>query len=173
MELNIDGLVLEKHEANQKTLVMLTCEFRRGWLTTYVHGYRDNHKLRIEAHERLVLCETNLINKPDLNNAQKVPVETSVDDEDEYLGNLIPDIVDLDKSVADRWRSVCGNPDTEDSDIDGGDDNDCTPLYIADSVSVFSDQCNSIDDDLHEQLDLEDPEEEDKEEDWDTVFSLA
>jgi len=54
-------------------------------MDTYVHGDRDDHKLCIEAHERLVLGETDLINKSDLDNAQEIPVEASVHDEDENL----------------------------------------------------------------------------------------
>ena len=49
---------------------------------TYVHANGDNHQLGVEAYEGLVLCQTDLINKSDLDNAQEVPVEASVDDKD-------------------------------------------------------------------------------------------
>jgi hypothetical protein len=131
---------------------------------TYVHADGNNHQLRIEAYERLVLCQTDLINKSDLDNAQEVPVETGVNDEDEDLGDLVPDIVDVDKDLADWRNSVGGNPDGKDGDVDGSDDNDCAPLDVADSISVLSNECDSIDNNLHEQLDLKDPEEENEEE---------
>lgn len=53
--------------------------------TTYVHGNGNNHKLCIEADERLVFGETNLINKSDLDYAQEIPIEAGVDDEDKNL----------------------------------------------------------------------------------------
>lgn len=141
-------------------------------MDTYVHGDRNNHQLCVEAHERLVLGETDLVDKPDLHNAQKVPVEASVDDEDEDLRDLVPDIVDLNESWM-RWLDVRWNPDTEDGDIDGRDDDDGPPLDVPDSVAMFSDERNTVDDDLHEQLDLEHPEEENEEQDRYTIRMLA
>lgn len=67
-----------------------------------------------------------------------------------------------------RW-----NPDTKDGDIDGSDDNDGTPFDVADGVAMFSNERDSIDDDLHEQLDLEDPEKEDEEQNRNTVLLLV
>ena len=142
-------------------------------LATYVHGDGDDHELSIEGHERLVLCETDLVNKPDLDDAQEVPVKGSVDDENEDLGDLVPHFVDLDEGVAHRWHGVRRDPDAEDGDIDHGDDNEGAPFDFADGTPAFGDEGNPIDDNLHEQLDLEDPEGQDEEEDWDTVFALA
>ena len=65
------------------------------------------------------------------------------------------------------------NPDTEDGDVDGSDDYNGTPLDVADCVSMLSDKSNTVDDDLHEQLDLENPEEQDEEQYWNTVVLLA
>jgi hypothetical protein len=139
------------------------CWARRACGVTYVHADGDNHQLCVEAYERLVLCETDLINKSDLDNAQEVPVEAGVDDEDEDLGDLIPDIVDVDKDLADWRDGVGGNPDGEDGDVDGSDDDDGAPLDVADGISVLSNECDSIDNNLHEQLDLKDPEKENEE----------
>lgn len=142
-------------------------------MITYVHGNGDDHELGVEGHERLVLCETDLINKPDLDDAQEVPVQGSVDDENKDLGDLVPDFVDLDEGLAHGWYGVRRDPDAEDGDIDDGDKDEGAPFDVADGTPVFGDESNSVDDDLHEQLDLEDPEGQDEEEDWDAVFALA
>jgi hypothetical protein len=62
-----------------------------------------------------------------------------------------------------RW-----DPDTKDGDVDESDDYHCSPFEVPDSVSVFCDEGNSVDDDLHKQLDLEDPKEQDEEQDRNT-----
>jgi hypothetical protein len=62
-----------------------------------------------------------------------------------------------------RW-----DPDTEDGDIDGGNDDHCSPFEVADGASVFRNEGNAVDDDLHEELDLPDPEEQNREQDRDT-----
>lgn len=46
----------------------------------------------------------------------KVEVQASVDDKENALFDAIPDIVDVDKSIADLQS--CGNPDTKDADVD-------------------------------------------------------
>lgn len=124
-------------------------------MPTYVHANRNNHELCVEAHERLILGETDLLNKSDLHNAQEVPVQTSVDDENEYFGNLVPNGIDVDEDLADRGRGVGGYPDAEDRNVDCSDDNNGSPLDVADSLAVLGDEGNSIDDNLHEQLNLE------------------
>lgn len=126
---------------------------------TYIHGNGDNHELCIEAYKRLVLGKTDLFDKSDLDNAQEIPVEAGIDDEDKHLRDLVPDVVDLDKSLVDRWYGVGGNPDAEDSDVDCSDENDGAPFDVAYSVSVLRDKGNSVDDNLHKQLNLEHPEE--------------
>lgn len=55
------------------------------------------------------------------------------------------------------------NPYTEDGDVYGSDDNNSAPFQRPDCTAVFCDERNTVDDDLHEQLDLEDPEEQDEE----------
>lgn len=57
-----------------------------------------------------------------------------------------------------RW-----NPDAEDGDVDRRDDDDGSPFDVPDSFAMFSDERDTVDDDLHEQLNLEHPEEEDEE----------
>jgi hypothetical protein len=142
-------------------------------LATYVHGNGDDHELGVEGYERLVLGKADLVDKSDLDDAQEVPVQGSIDDENEDLGDLVPNFVDLDEGLAHGWYGVRRNPDTEDGDVDGGDDDECAPFDVADGTPVFGDESDPVDDDLHEQLDLEDPEGQDEEEDRDTVLTSA
>jgi len=51
-----------------------------------------------------------------------------------------------------RW-----DPNAEDRDVDSSDDDYSSPLDTPYRVSVFRDQGNSVDDDLHEKLDLKGP----------------
>jgi hypothetical protein len=71
-------------------------------LMTYVHSNRNNHKLRVEAHKRLVFCKTDLINKSDLDDTQEIPVKAGIHNKDEDLRDLVPDFVDLDEGLTDR-----------------------------------------------------------------------
>jgi len=170
VELNVYDLVLEEHETDQESLVALAYStMGRVILPTYVHANWDYHQLRIEAYERLVLGKTDLFNKSNLHDAQEVPIETSVDDENENLRDLIPYFVDVDEDLASGRDGVRRDPDAENGDVDGSDENDGTPLDVTDCVSMFGDKCNSVDDDLHEQLDFEDPEEKDEKQDRDTM----
>jgi hypothetical protein len=70
---------------------------RNCW-SAYIHGDGDDHEFGVEAHEGLVFDETVLAQEASLDGAQKVPVETGVDDEDEHLGHAIPVAVDGDVS---------------------------------------------------------------------------
>lgn len=117
---------------------------------TYVHCNGDNHEFYVEAHEWLVLCESDLVDKADLDDAEEVPVETGVDDEDQHLGDLVPDVVYLDECFAGWWDCVRWDPDDEDGDVDCGDDDDGAPFYVAYYLSVFGDEGDPVDDDLHE-----------------------
>lgn len=63
------------------------------------------------------------------------------------------------------------DPDAKDGHVDGGDDGGSSPLEQADGLLALGDDGDSVDDDLHEQLDLEDPEEQDEEEDGNTGMS--
>jgi hypothetical protein len=59
----------------------------------------------------------------------------------------------------------------EDTNVDGANNNQCSPLDSLDRTSVFRDECYSIDDDLHKKLNLKHPKEEDEKEEWNTTFS--
>jgi hypothetical protein len=61
---------------------------------------------------------------------------------------------------------MSGDPDAEYGNVDGGDQDDSAPFEPLDRTAMLSDERDSVDDDLHQQLDLEDPEEQNEEQDW-------
>lgn len=65
------------------------------------------------------------------------------------------------------------DPDTKDRYVDDGDNKSSAPLHPSDCLLILSDNRNPINDDLHQKLDLEDPEEEDEEEHRDPVNMSA
>lgn len=62
-----------------------------------------------------------------------------------------PDICRIDCQMA-------GNKDTEDRDIDGGNEADCYNPDFLQQHLVYCNDCYAIDDDLENELDLDDPE---------------
>ena len=54
---------------------------------------------------------------------------------------------------------MCRNPNNENGNVDSGNDNNGSPFDIADCAATFGDKGYTVDDDLHQQLDLEDPKE--------------
>lgn len=62
---------------------------------THIHSNRDDHKFSIEAHQGCVFFEAVLFDESDLDGSKKVPVQSSVDDENDHLRYLIPNIVDV------------------------------------------------------------------------------
>jgi hypothetical protein len=68
-----------------------------------------------------------------------------------------------------RWNKVGWDPNAEDRDVDGSNDDYGSPLDPPYCITVLRNQCNSVDDDLHQKLDLEGPAEEDEEQDRNTT----
>lgn len=116
-----------------------------------------------------------LQNKPSLHGAQKIVVESSVDEQDENLGDAVPHSVYIYVSVirglavrhlwprgdihlAGWWDGVCRNPDAKHCNVDASNGKGGAPFELEYGTPVFCNDGNSIDDDLHEQLDLENPE---------------
>lgn len=64
---------------------------------------------------------------------------------------------------------MSGDEDAKDGNVDGRDKQGCSPLQAVDGLVGFADDRYSVDDDLHQQLDLKDPEEEDEEQRGDTA----
>lgn len=65
---------------------------------------------------------------------------------------------------------MCRNPDAKDSDVGCCDDDYSAPFDAPYVFAVLSDEGNTIDNDLHKQLDFKDPAEEDEEENGDPVL---
>jgi hypothetical protein len=51
-------------------------------------------------------------------------------------------------------------PDAKYHNVDGGDKQSCAPFHSGNQLSVIGHHMDTIDDDLHQQLDLKYPEEE-------------
>jgi hypothetical protein len=124
---------------------------------TYIHCNRKDHELGIEANEGSIFGQAILLHKPLLDGAQEVIVQSSVDNQDQNFGDLIPVIVDPDKCTRDRWYGMCWDPDDEDGNVDAGDESNSAPLQSCNSTTVLGDQGNSVDDNLHQELDFEHP----------------
>ena len=77
---------------------------------TYVHENGDNHELGVETDERLVLLQVVLLDESLLDGSEEIPVQSGVDDEDDDLGDAIPDIIDLDPSTQQLAKLVEARP---------------------------------------------------------------
>ena len=151
------------------SLTIISLEWsRRRWVNLHsVHGYRHHHELCVEAHEGFVFGEAMLLHKSLLDGVEEIPVEVRIYQQDEDLGNLIPDVVDVDKTgsgisfdtklstqkisrLTRGGNQMCRNPDAKDGNVDGRDDDHCAPFQAGDCTSVFCNQGNPVDDDLHQ-----------------------
>ena len=61
----------------------------------------------------------------------------------------------------------------EDCYVDESHNQSSSPFHVLDCFSVLGDDRNPVDDDLHQELDFEYPEEEDEEEGWDAIMLLG
>jgi hypothetical protein len=59
--------------------------------------------------------------------------------------------------------------DAKDGNVDARHDGGSSPFDLGDCASVFGDDGDSVDDDLHQELDFKDPEEKNEEEDRNTT----
>jgi hypothetical protein len=66
---------------------------------TYIHENGNNHKLGVEADQRLILGQLVLLDQSLLDGSEEVPVETCIDHEDDDLGKTVPDFIDTDESA--------------------------------------------------------------------------
>lgn len=67
---------------------------------------------------------------------------------------------------------MCRNEDAKNGNIDESDDDSGAPFELLNGRSVFGNDGDSVDDDLHKQLNLEYPEEQDEEECRHTLQSV-
>lgn len=68
-------------------------------MSTYIHADRENHELCIKANQGRIFGQGVLHNKPSFYSAQKIVVESSVDEQDENLGDAVPHCVYVYESV--------------------------------------------------------------------------
>jgi hypothetical protein len=61
---------------------------------------------------------------------------------------------------------MCWDPDDENGDVNAGDENDGAPFEISDGFAMFGNESDTVDDNLHEQLNLKHPKEENEEQHW-------
>lgn len=104
--------------------------------------------------KRAVLRETRL-DQLFLDNADEVVVQSSINHEDDNFLDAIPN--DVDSHVCFIHLQLCGNPDAENGDVDEHDDHGGANLELECSSTVDHQNCNAIDDDLEEKMDLNDP----------------
>jgi len=83
VELDVDDLVGKRHETDEHA----------------VHEDRNYHELSVEANKRLILLEAMLLNESLLDGSKEVPIEASIDEKDENLGDTIPNFIDTHKTA--------------------------------------------------------------------------
>lgn len=119
-----------------------------------------------------------LIQEASLDDVEEIPVEASVNDENEDFGETVPIVVDIDVSamtyqrvnytvrtqyrrsnlrLANRRVKVGGDPDAEDCNVDQGDNHSRSPFQHANGLLTLRNNRNTVNDDLHQQLDLPHP----------------
>ena len=77
----------------------VVCDTEQGRKATYVHEDGNDHELSVEANKRLVLLQIVLLDESLLDGSKEIPVQAGVNDEDDDLGDTIPDIIDLNPST--------------------------------------------------------------------------
>lgn len=85
----------------------------------------------------------------------KVKVETHVDNGNDGLLAAIPYIIDADVVLVDLKPGR--NPDTEDADVDGQHQGKDGPFQSSRLLLSDHEERDTVDDDLHDALDLHDP----------------
>lgn len=74
--------------------------------------------------------------------------------------------------LAGRWYNVRRDPDAKDGNVDAGNDNGCAPFEPRHGACVLCNNGNSIDNDLHEELDFKHPQEQDEEQDGNSAATV-
>lgn len=75
--------------------------------TTYIHQNRHHHEFCVEPNERSVLGEPVLYDEALFDGAKEVVVKAGIDEQNEYLGNTVPNLIDANVSTIDncQWRA--------------------------------------------------------------------
>ena len=87
-----------------------------------------------------------------LNNPNEIKVEGCVHDGKEDLFHTVPNFVDM--YVLLTNLKACGNPNTENADVDGQEDSKASPLENSSISTDNHEQTDSVDDDLNQTLNL-------------------
>lgn len=69
-------------------------------MQTYIHSNGYDHQSLVELDQWLVLDKSMLFQEALLNGIEEVPVQPGIDYQDYHLGDLVPDLIDVDKSVS-------------------------------------------------------------------------
>lgn len=69
-------------------------------MQTYIHSNGYDHQSLVELDQWLVLDKSMLFQEPLLNGIEEVPVQPGIDYQNYNLGDLVPDLIDVDKSVS-------------------------------------------------------------------------
>lgn len=86
----------------------------------------------------------------------KVKVQCQVDDCEYTLLDSVPDVVNVDISLANLQAS--GDPDAEYRYVDDDEYGKCSPFYSTHSSWRDGKESDPVDDDLHDAVNLKDPE---------------
>lgn len=117
--------------------------------------------------ERYILGES-VINKAGASKVDKVEVEANINDAEDGLFTPVPYIVDVYPCLVDL--EPCGNPNNEDADVDDENDEEDAPFQALDMRGNHHEETDTIDDDLEQKLNLENPKEGNEEEELKTRF---
>lgn len=119
-----------------------------------VHSERDEDDHRVELHERLVLFQSRLDQRP-MNGLDEVEVQPSIHTEVNSLFTSIPNVVG--PNITFRYLKSRWNPYTVDGHVDGCDESSDCPLQTSGLFFIDHQDPHSVDDDLKKELDLKRP----------------
>jgi hypothetical protein len=71
-------------------------------LQTYIHSNGYDHQSLVELDQWLVLDKSVLFQEALLNSIEEVPVQAGIDYQDYHLRDLVPDLIDIDKSISNQ-----------------------------------------------------------------------
>lgn len=125
-----------------------------SWSQTYIQCQRNGDHGEVEAEQYVVFGET-IGDELGTDEVDKVEVETHVDNGNDGLLAAVPYIIDADVSLTDLKPGR--DPDTEDADVDGQHQSEDGPFQGSRLLLSDHEECDSVDDDLHDTLDLHDP----------------
>lgn len=119
-----------------------------------IHAEGEANNIDVELDQGLVLLKT-LAHQVLLDDADEVPVESSVNEKVDDLLTAIPDFIEVDVSLSDLEASR--DPDAVDRDVDCGDEHGNGDLEVECLSAVHEKNRDSVNDNLQKKLDLKGP----------------